>query len=280
MTTATFDFCHQQHRLWFAALESLPFSCWQKRMPSNSIPPACLVCALRQRKKVLAVVQPDKLPLVERYCVGTQAMAAGGTIFCEYNPGSRLSTLYSGWAFRCQLLGDGRRQMVGFLLLSDLIGLQQEPADGAMHGIEATTDVTLCVFLARGCVNLFRQHSRIGCEIACLSARAEGFVDNNPYRRLERIGLVTQDAGDQPACTEFPIHQQHIANTLSLPLAHSSQAPSRCLQKMGLAQPQKPPFSLAQHQGAGTFRASLRQASTTSRHDACRCAKARLTLPA
>lgn len=85
-----------------------------------------------------------------------------------------------------------------------------------------------------------------------MSAREEGFVDDNLvtagrrnatervamllmhlYRRLDRIGLATQDTDDQPAFVEFPINQQHIADTLGLSLVHTNKTLRR-LQKMGL----------------------------------------------
>ena len=45
-----------------------------------------------------------------------------------------------------------------FLLPGDFVGLQQEFADGAMHGIEAVTDVSLCVFPRDGLWDLFREY--------------------------------------------------------------------------------------------------------------------------
>ena len=216
-----------------------------------AFPPACSACALRKTEN-FAVIQTDELAFIEKYRVGTQAVEAGGTIIREHNPGGKLFTLYSGWAFRYKSLSDGRRQILNLLLPGDLIGLQQEFADGAMHGIEAVTDVTLCVFPRDGLWGLFRQYPSIGYDVTWLSAREEGFVDDNLvtagrrnatervamllmhlYRRLDRIGLARRDAGDQPAFIEFPINQQHIADTLGLSLVHTNKTLRR-LQKLGL----------------------------------------------
>jgi CRP/FNR family transcriptional regulator len=95
------------------------------------------------------------------------------------------------------------------LLPGDLIGLQQAFSDGAMHGIEAVTDVALCVFPRDGLWTLFREYPSLGYDITWLSARSEGMVDDNLltvgrrnavervavllmhlYRRVERLGLV------------------------------------------------------------------------------------------
>ena len=216
-----------------------------------AFPPACANCALR-RTENFAAIQPDELAFIENYRVGTQAVAAGKTIIAEHSPNGKLFTLYSGWAFRYKSLSDGRRQILNFLLPGDLIGLQQEFADGAMHGIEAVTAVTLCVFPRDGLWDLFREYPSIGYHVTWLSAREEGFVDDNLvtagrrnatervamllmhlYRRLDRIGLATQDIDDQRPFVEFPINQQHIADTLGLSLVHTNKTLSR-LQKLGL----------------------------------------------
>lgn len=115
-----------------------------------------------------------------------------------------------------------------------------------MHGIEAVTDVTLCVFPRDGLWELFRQNPSLGYDITWLSAREEGMVDDNLltagrrnatervamllmhlYRRLERIGLA------EDGSVEFPINQQHIADILGLSLVHTNKTLRR-LRKLGL----------------------------------------------
>jgi CRP/FNR family transcriptional regulator len=78
-----------------------------------------------------------------------------------------------------------------------------------MHGIEAVTDVALCVFPRDGLWTLFREYPSLGYDITWLSARSECMVDDNLltvgrrnavervavllmhlYRRVERLGLV------------------------------------------------------------------------------------------
>ena len=173
-------------------------------------------------------------------------MQAGSTLIHEKKPSGKLFTLYAGWAFRYKTLSDGRRQILNFLLPGDLIGLQQEFADNAMHGIEAVTDVSLCVFPRDGLWDLFRQHPSLGYDVTWLAAREEGMVDDNLltagqrtatervamllmhlYRRLERLGLA------QHGSVEFPINQQHIADTLGLSLVHTNRTLRR-LQQLGL----------------------------------------------
>ncbi|MEO7399313.1 MAG: Crp/Fnr family transcriptional regulator [Polaromonas sp.] len=212
---------------------------------SKNCPPRCTACRLRQSGVFTSVTAPE-LAFIEGYRSGTSVVPAGGTVIREQNPRSRIFTLYSGWAFRYKTLSDGRRQILNFLLPGDLIGLQQEFADGAMHGIEAVTDVSLCEFAREGLWDLFRQFPSLGYDITWLAAREEGMVDDNLltagrrnaiervavllmhlYRRLERLGLA------EGGSVEFPINQQHIADILGLSLVHTNKTLRR-LRQLGL----------------------------------------------
>ena len=183
---------------------------------------------------------------IEAYRSGTQSVAAGKAIIIEQHPNGKLYTLYSGWAFRYKTLSDGRRQILNFLLPGDLLGLQQKFSDNAMHGVEAVTDVTLCVFPRDGLFELFKSHPGLGYDVTWLSARAEGFVDDNLvttgrrnaservamllmtlYQRMDRLGLVSD------ASIDFPINQQHIADNLGLSLVHTNKTLRR-LTQLGL----------------------------------------------
>ena len=208
-------------------------------------PPLCAGCRLRQTNHFTAI-KPEELAFIEAFRSGTTVVPAGGTIIYEQRSKGKLFTLYSGWAFRYKTLSDGRRQILNFALPGDFIGLQQEFADGAMHGIEAVTEVSLCVFPRDGLWELFRHHPSLAYDITWLSARGEGMVDDNLlttgqrnateriavllmhlYRRLERIGLAEDGAID------FPINQQHIADALGLSLVHTNKTLRR-LQQLGL----------------------------------------------
>ena len=191
-------------------------------------------------------VNAEELQFIEAFRTGTTAVRAGGTILYEQKPNGKLFTLYSGWAFRYKTLSDGRRQILNFLLPGDFIGLQQKFADGAMHGIEAVTDTSLCVFPREGLWELFRGFPNLGYDITWLAAREEGMVDDHLltagrrnatervamllmhlFRRLERVGMA------EGGTIEFPINQQHIADALGLSLVHTNKTLRR-LSQLGL----------------------------------------------
>ena len=209
------------------------------------LPPPCVACRLRQTD-AFTPVSAEEPGYIQELRSSTLTMQAGGSLIHEQKPSGKLFTLYAGWAFRYKTLHDGRRQILNFLLPGDLIGLQQEFADNPMHGIEAVTDVSLCVFPFDGLWDLFRQYPSLGYDITWLAAREEGMVDDNLltagqrtatervamllmhlYRRLERLGLA------QDGSIEFPINQQHIADTLGLSLVHTNKILRR-LRQLGL----------------------------------------------
>ena len=215
------------------------------------LPPDCQSCRLRKTDSFTAV-KPDELAFIEAFRTGKKKISAGATLIHEQRPNGKLFTVYSGWAFRYKTLSDGRRQILNFLLPGDLIGLQQEFSDGAMHGIEAVTDLSLCVFKRDGLWDLFRSYPGLGYDVTWMSAREEGFVDDglltagrrnateriamllmHLYRRLQRIGLESAGADGVNDSIEFPLNQQHIADNLGLSLVHTNKTMRR-LQTLGL----------------------------------------------
>lgn len=218
--------------------------------PGSRCPPTCQNCRLRATG-AFTPVSPDELGFIHRFRTGARQVGAGTTIIRERSPTNQIFTLYDGWAFRYKSLSDGRRQILNFLLPGDLIGLQQELADQPIHGVEAVTDVSLCVFPRDGLLDLFQKYPRLGYDITWLSACEESYVDDSLvtvgrrtamervamllmhlYRRVERLGLESKDA-DGGVSIDFPINQQHIADTLGLSLVHTNKTMRR-LYHLGL----------------------------------------------
>ena len=213
-------------------------------------PPNCANCGLR-KLDAFTTVSVEQLKYIEAFRSGVSQINAGGTIIYEDRPNGKLFTVYTGWAFRYKTLSDGRRQILNFLLPGDLIGLQQEFADGAMHGIDALTDVSLCVFPRDGLFELFREYPSLGYDVTWLSAREESMVDDallsagrrnaaervavllmHLYKRMQRLGFARKDE-DGGSSVDFPINQQHIADALGLSLVHTNKTLRR-LQHLGL----------------------------------------------
>jgi CRP-like cAMP-binding protein len=154
--------------------------------------------------------------------------------------------LYSGWAIRFKTLPDGRRQILNFLLPGDLLGLQAAMFESARHGINALTDVELCLLPRRKVWALFGQMPDLAFDVAWLGAREESRVDESLisvgrrsaaesiaalivglYKRAKLLGLVVD------ATFEFPLTQEHIADALGLSLVHTNKTLAR-LRRLGM----------------------------------------------
>ena len=208
-------------------------------------PPSCSACGLRATGAFLPAA-PEQLLFLESFRTGTRPMAAGQQIIPENRLGTHLFTLYDGWALRYKTLSDGRRQILNFLLPGDFIGLQQELTDNATHGVEALTDVLLCVFPRDRLWEFYQRDPRLGYALTWLSASQERIVDENLltngrrnatervamllvqlYRRAERLGLAADGS------IAFPFTQQHLADALGLSLVHTNKTLRR-LAQLGL----------------------------------------------
>jgi CRP-like cAMP-binding protein len=174
------------------------------------------------------------------------SMPAGAEIIRAGDDSPEIYTLYSGWAFRFKTLPDGRRQILNFLLPGDLVGLQAAMFDAAQHGIEALTEVQLCLLPRRKVWALFGEMPELAFDVAWLGSREESHVDENLtsvgrrnaaertaalvvmlYKRAKAVGLVAEET------FQFPLTQQHIADALGLSLVHTNKTLAR-LRRTGM----------------------------------------------
>jgi CRP-like cAMP-binding protein len=173
-------------------------------------------------------------------------LRAGSEIIHAGDDCPELYTLYSGWAIRFKTLPDGRRQILNFHLAGDLLGLQAAMFESARYGVQALTDIELCLLPRRKVWSLFGQMPDLAFDVAWLGAREESHVDESLtsvgrrnaaesiaafivglYKRAKLLGLVVDDT------MEFPLTQEHIADALGLSLVHTNKTLAR-LRRMGM----------------------------------------------
>jgi len=206
---------------------------------------SCFECGLRACGLFKPVNQAE-LAVINDIKREHLALAAGSEIIRAGQDSAEVYTLYAGWAFRFKTLPDGRRQILNFLLPGDLIGLQASMFDAARHGIEALTDVELCLLPRHKVWDLFGQMPDLAFDVTWLGAREESYVDENLlsagqrsaaeriaalivilYKRADALALVTEQT------FAFPLSQQHIADALGLSLVHTNKTLAR-LRRTGM----------------------------------------------
>ncbi len=199
----------------------------------------CNRCPLR-RSAAFKDASPGQVEAIEKMRHGQLSLAAGADIVVAGEENANLYTLFSGWAFRCKELEDGRRQILNFLLPGDLVGLQAAMFEPSQHSIIALTDVTLCRFPRKRVWKLFSAVPELAFDITWLGAHEESVVDNNMlavgqltaeekvaalilnlFKRLEALGLV------KGMSFQLPLTQLHMADALGLSLAHLNKTIAR-----------------------------------------------------
>jgi CRP-like cAMP-binding protein len=193
----------------------------------------CATCPLREQPAFKAKT-PEEVAFIDRMKVAHILVRAGAEIIYPGQEDAELFTLFSGWAFRHKSLADDRRQILNFLLPGDIVGLQASLLDASEHGIEALTDVELCVFPRRRVWTIFESAPQLAYEVSWMGAREQSLVDEavmsvgqrsarermaalimSLYRRLDRLRLVDERR------FLFPLSRQHLADALGLSLVHT-----------------------------------------------------------
>ncbi len=215
----------------------------------------CHECALRACG-LFKRVTDEELNSIDEIKREHLKVTAGDEIIRIGDEAPEIYTLYSGWAFRYKMLADGRRQILSFLLPGDLLGLQAAMFDAALYGIEALSDVQLCVLPRKKVWALFGQMPGLAFDVAWLGSRSESFVDENLtsvgrrtaaervaalvvtlYKRAKVLAMVKDET------FAFPLTQQHIADALGLSLVHTNKTLAK-LKRMGMFKQQNGTMTL------------------------------------
>jgi CRP/FNR family transcriptional regulator len=208
---------------------------------------SCFECPLRALPAFKSGTR-EEVAFVQQMKLGEDTFTGGETITHEGDAETPLYTLLGGWAFRYRTLGDGRRQILNFLLPGELIGVQANFLGAAAHGVEALGPVVLCRLARAKMWDLYRNHPSLAFDVTWLTAHEEGLVDETLvsvgrrsaqeriatlvlylYKRAVSLNLV------KDGVLELPLTQSHLADALGLSRAHVNEVLRR-LHRKGLFQ--------------------------------------------
>lgn len=163
-------------------------------------------------------------------------LAANWTLYRCCAETDSVYTLLDGWAFRFQVLPDGRRHIFGFLLPGDLVTLPLLLSDRAPTSVQTLTKATLCRFdrraleaficerppvlrqLARACARELEQAEERMLDIARRSAK-----ERLAMRLLELYVRERERGAASEGKVRLPLRQQHWADALGLTPIHVSR---------------------------------------------------------
>lgn len=199
----------------------------------------CHDCPLRKRDCFVPFTD-EEVDFMDTFKSGELEVDRGATIVAEATKSPHLFTVFDGAAVRYKTLEDGRRQVIGFALPGDFIGLQSAVMGEMQHTVEATTPMRLCVFSRGDFFALFREQPQRAFDVSWLAAREEYFLGDHLlsvgrrsaiervafgllslHRRARAVGLAEADR------MEMPFTQQDLADALGLSLVHTNKTLAR-----------------------------------------------------
>ncbi|MBK8160925.1 MAG: Crp/Fnr family transcriptional regulator [Rhodospirillaceae bacterium] len=155
-------------------------------------------------------------------------LEAGESLYYQGDDCRNIYLLLDGWAFRHQILEDGRRQILDFALPGVVFGL---PGTGTMsHSLETLTPCTFSVFTRERLFDLMRDVPALGFRLLEIMADAE----SRAFEHLTSVGrrtakervahllleLVLRAHSETPAPRDgtmtLPLMLPHIADGLGL----------------------------------------------------------------
>lgn len=195
----------------------------------------CEHCPLRQID-LFEEMTKDEVHYMSRFKTGEFVAQPGTEILAEGASSSQLYTALDGMGLRYKTLEDGSRQVVGFVLPGDFIGLQSGVMGEMRHSVEATTRMTMCVFNRSELWELFKNQPRRAFDLTHVAATEEfllgemlaavgqmdglakiAWVLNRFFTRLTALGLNENDQ------VPLPYRQQDVADAMGLSLVHTNK---------------------------------------------------------
>jgi CRP-like cAMP-binding protein len=191
--------------------------------------------AVVTRLSALAVLSRDETNLLETISAVTERHQPGAEFFIEGQMLSRPRVLITGWACRARILPDGRRQIFGFYLPGDLIGLCLRRQMMALSSGLALTPLALANAAAVRQALLQHPERNPGLLAACLCA--DGLEEAYLLNQIARVGRQTAYERLAHLLLEFrsrlvlaglakggrfemPLTQEVLADALGLSIVH------------------------------------------------------------
>jgi CRP-like cAMP-binding protein len=189
--------------------------------------------ALARKLTAFIALSNDELGLIAELEKNCMAVEGGKEITEEGQTGHKAYVLQQGWAQTYKVMPDGSRQIIGFPIPGDCVGLRSVLLWTADHSFAALTDAVVCPVPGARMMQLFNDHPRLGAAFLWAASRDEAMVvehlvnigRRNALERTahffmelaERLMLVGLATETQFKC---PLNQYVIADALGLSAIH------------------------------------------------------------
>lgn len=195
----------------------------------------CTACPLR-RLPCFTPLSDAEQDFMVNFKNGELNVDPGAAVVMEGSTSPHLFTVLEGAGVRYKTLENGRRQVIGFVLPGDFVGLQAAIMETMEHTVEARTKMVLCLFQRSSFRDMFQEMPSRSFDAIWLAAREEHFLGNQLltvgrrqgrervafglttlHRRASELGIAEHNAMD------MPFTQQDLADALGLSLVHTNK---------------------------------------------------------
>jgi CRP-like cAMP-binding protein len=188
---------------------------------------------LLQRLTGLLPLSPEESRALEELAGPARLYRTHEDLVREGHAATHVGLLVSGFAFRCRILPDGRRQIVSYLIPGDLCDARQLLLPVATHSVSTLTPANMVSFPREALLAAIERHPRIG-QALCWLAIVEELIAREwlvnvgqrtaierlahllceIFTRMKAVGLT-----DRGRC-ELPLTQVELADSLALSTVH------------------------------------------------------------
>jgi CRP/FNR family transcriptional regulator len=171
---------------------------------------ACADCTVR-RMAVCAALESDEVAEMERF-MSSYKLEANQALIEEGSPKRRVFTLTSGMMRLSLMLPDGRRQITGFLMPGDYLGLSDD--DVYSQTAEAVVPSVLCGFATADMDRLMERYGRLKDRLHLMTRRALRQARESqmilgrlaPSEKVASFLLVMSARASEHGLPESPVH--------------------------------------------------------------------------
>ena len=194
---------------------------------------SCNGCRIRPQSLCAALSEPGG-PVAPPFRLSQQWFPAGHDIVEQGEAGHEFCVIIGGWAVQYELLEDGSRQILDFLLPGSIAGFQPDGETTSPHFVQALTRVRACRFSKAGFLDAASSNPTLALRLAAIAGQSY-------YRSLRRLTLIgRRTAKERVAVLLFelyrrtrpwslsrrehevslPLTQEHIGDALGLTNVH------------------------------------------------------------
>ena len=163
--------------------------------------PSCAGCPVRTVTPCAVPSQADGA-VAPPFWISEQWFPAGCYCVEQGESGRQFLVITDGWAVQYELLEDGGRQILDFLLPGSVVGFHPDSEARSPHFVQALTGVRACTLSTAGFLHAAKSNPALALRLAALASRSH-------YRSMRRLTLLgRRSAKERVAVLLYELHRR------------------------------------------------------------------------